>query len=278
MIKRLGAPSDDQPSCARAVARGDWRLGLPTLCGSKATLRELRVSDAATLFLLLSASEVTRFISPPPDSVAAFERFIVWAGRQRMAGSYACFAVTLDSCDTAIGVFQLRELDPKSGAAEWGFAIGSSYWGSGVFQDAATLMANFAFDVAGVHRLEARAAVRNGRGNGALRSWRCAGRRAAKIVSQGRRVSRSGALDDSRRRLARHGRRPARARTLTRRVSPAGSPRRVEDRAATRCLPPGSTARSIRARRARRRLLCHRTAAPRRWLTDRSSREGSRTT
>ena len=30
-------------------------------------------------------------------------------------------------------------------------------------------MINFAFDAVGVHRLEARAAVRNGRGNGALR-------------------------------------------------------------------------------------------------------------
>ena len=30
-------------------------------------------------------------------------------------------------------------------------------------------MVNFAFEVVGVHRLEARAAVKNGRGNGALR-------------------------------------------------------------------------------------------------------------
>ena len=30
-------------------------------------------------------------------------------------------------------------------------------------------MVDFAFDTVGVHRLEARAAVRNGRGNGALR-------------------------------------------------------------------------------------------------------------
>ena len=37
-----------------------------------------------------------------------------------------------------------------------------------MFQDGAKLVLDFAFDTLGVHRLEARAAVQNGRGNGAL--------------------------------------------------------------------------------------------------------------
>ena len=40
---------------------------------------------------------------------------------------------------------------------------------SGVFMEGAELIVDFAFDTVGVHRLEARATVRNGRGNGALR-------------------------------------------------------------------------------------------------------------
>ena len=146
----------------------DWREGLPVLTGSMVTLRELRPSDAASLCALLTTEEVARFISPPPTTVEGFERFIAWTLRQRRAGSYVCFAVTLDSTDTAIGIFQLRELEPGFGTAEWGFAIGSAYWGTGVFQDGADLMINFAFETVGVHRLEARAAVKNGRGNGAL--------------------------------------------------------------------------------------------------------------
>src|SRR4029079_7757428 len=113
--------------------------------------------------------EVSRFISPPPTTVDGFEKFIAWTVRQRRAGSYVCFAVTIDSTDTAIGIFQLRELEPGFGTAEWGFAIGSAYWGTGVFQEGAELLIKFAVDTVGVHRLEARAAVRNGRGNGALR-------------------------------------------------------------------------------------------------------------
>ena len=38
-----------------------------------------------------------------------------------------------------------------------------------MFVDGAKLMVDFAFEVLGVHRLEARAALKNGRGNGALR-------------------------------------------------------------------------------------------------------------
>jgi RimJ/RimL family protein N-acetyltransferase len=71
--------------------------------------------------------------------------------------------------DTAIGLFQVRQLEPNFAAAEWGFAIGSPFWGTGVFLDAATLVVEFAFTEIGAHRLEARAAVANGRGNGALR-------------------------------------------------------------------------------------------------------------
>src|SRR4051812_44241001 len=155
----------NQPSIGH-VTSTDWRQGLPVLAGSQVILRELRASDAPSLFALLTTEEVSRFISPPPSTVEGFERFIAWTHRQRMAGSYACFAVTLKGDDTAIGIFQLRELEPGFGTAEWGFAIGSAYWGKGAFQDGAQLLVGFAFETVGVHRLEARAAVRNGRGNG----------------------------------------------------------------------------------------------------------------
>lgn len=152
-----------------SVVSTDWRDGLPVLSGTRVTLRELRASDAASLFVMLTTQEVARFLSPPPATVEGFDGFIAWTLRQRHAGSYACFAVTPDGTDTAIGIFQLRELEPGFGTAEWGFALGSPYWGTGVFQEGAELMIKFAFDLVGVHRLEARAAVRNGRGNGALR-------------------------------------------------------------------------------------------------------------
>jgi RimJ/RimL family protein N-acetyltransferase len=156
-----------QPA-SEAVVSSDWRQGLPTLRGDQVVLRELRASDAPSLFALLTTEEVARFISPPPSTVEGFARFIAWTVRQRAAGTYACFAVTLPGFDAAIGIFQIRETEPGFGTAEWGFAVGSAFWGTGVFQDGAELVLDFAFETLGVHRLEARAAVLNGRGNGAL--------------------------------------------------------------------------------------------------------------
>lgn len=147
----------------------DWRRTLPVLEGGRVTLRQLRTSDAESLHALLTTEEVSRFISPPPTTVEGFERFIAWTHEQARAGGYVCFAVTLTGQDTAIGIYQVRALEPSFATAEWGFAIGSPFWGSGVFVDGAELTMAFAFETLGVQRLEARASVRNGRGNGALR-------------------------------------------------------------------------------------------------------------
>src|SRR5262245_59645400 len=78
------------------VVSSDWRTGLPVLTGQRVTLRELRLSDAASLFAMLTTEEVSRFISPPPNTIEGFERFIAWTIRQRTAGTYACFAVTVE--------------------------------------------------------------------------------------------------------------------------------------------------------------------------------------
>jgi ribosomal-protein-alanine N-acetyltransferase len=152
-----------------AVVSANWRDGLPVLAGQTVVLREMRVADAPSLFALLTTEEVARFISPPPSTVEGFEKFIEWAARQRAVGAYVCFAVTIGGSDTAVGIFQIRSTEPGFGTAEWGFALGSPFWGRGIFQEGAALVMEFAFETIGVHRLEARAAVKNGRGNGALR-------------------------------------------------------------------------------------------------------------
>jgi RimJ/RimL family protein N-acetyltransferase len=157
------------PNRTRTAVTNDWRSGLPVLTGSAATLRELRLSDAPALFAALTSEQVSRFISPPPATVDGFERFIGWTIRQRQAGQYVCFAVVPHGADTAVGIFQIRSLEPAFGTAEWGFALASEFWGSGIFVDGAKLAVDYAFTILGVHRLEARAAVINGRGNGALR-------------------------------------------------------------------------------------------------------------
>lgn len=161
-------PNGIRETARPAVTTSDWRQALPTLAGGGVTLRQLRRSDAASLVAMLARAEVARFITPPPTTVEGFERFIEWTHLQRAQGTYACFAVVPAGMDTAIGIFQVRQLEPSFATAEWGFAIGSPYWGTGVFAAGARLTVDFAFQTLGAHRLEARAAARNGRGNGAL--------------------------------------------------------------------------------------------------------------
>jgi len=151
------------------VATTNWKTALPVMAGTTFTLRELRTEDAPSLLAMLTTEEVSRFISPPPTTVEGFERFIAWTHRERSAGSYVCFAIVPNGMTTAIGIFQVRSLEHGFRTAEWGFAMGSQFWGTGIFAEGARLVLDFAFDVIGAQRLEARAAVANGRGNGALR-------------------------------------------------------------------------------------------------------------
>ncbi len=147
----------------------DWRARLPVLRGQGVHLRELRTSDAEPLFALLTTEEVSRFISPPPTTVAGFVRFVEWTQARRAEGRHIGFAVVPDGCDTAVGLIQFHAVEDDFSVAEWGFALGSAWWGKGLFVEGAQLVLEFAFDHVGVRRMEARSVTENGRGNAALR-------------------------------------------------------------------------------------------------------------
>lgn len=157
------------PAASPVVSvRDAWRHELPVLTGGLSSLRELEPEDAPTLLPLLAAPEVARFISPPPHSLEQFAWFIETSRRERAAGRYAGFALVPHGHHAAVGVVQLRQTERGFVTAEWGFAMGSRWWGSGLFMDASRLLLDFAFDTVGVHRLEARAAVANARCQAAM--------------------------------------------------------------------------------------------------------------
>jgi RimJ/RimL family protein N-acetyltransferase len=140
----------------------DWRQVLPVLTGSMVTLRELRLSDAPSLLAMLSTEEVARFISPPPTTVEGFERFIAWAHRERAAGNYVCYAVVPHGMDTAVGIFQMRQLDPTS---ETRSGVSRSLVGTGVPRARGWPWTSP--ETLGVYRLEAGRLSRTGAGTGA---------------------------------------------------------------------------------------------------------------
>jgi ribosomal-protein-alanine N-acetyltransferase len=146
-----------------------WTDALPALTGHRLTLRELLPTDSPALLSMLSTEEVARFISPPPTTEQGFQKFITWTHREREAGRQITFGMVPEGYDQAVGLVQVRSITPNFSAAEWGFALGSPFWGTGVFLESARMTLDFAFQNTGVNRLEARAVAQNGRGNGALR-------------------------------------------------------------------------------------------------------------
>ncbi len=162
-------PYQDQLRAQAGSIPFDWNFGLPTFRGEKVTLREIRESDAGALLAMLTSEEVAEFVSPLPKTVEGFEGFIAEANHDRTRGNSFCFGVVPQGYEDAMGLFQVRQLEPGFGSAEWGFAIGSPFWGSGIFLEAARTIIDFSFGVVGVHRLEARSIASNGRGNAALR-------------------------------------------------------------------------------------------------------------
>ena len=141
---------------------------MPVLSADGLILREVRRDDASSLLAMLATDDVSRFMSPLPPTFDSFGRFVAWNDEQRAAGQSVCFVVVPEGLGP-VGVFQLRSLETAFVTAEWGFALGSPFWGTGLFANAARLVLDFAFSTLGVQRLEARACAENRRGNGALR-------------------------------------------------------------------------------------------------------------
>lgn len=169
-MEKMPYQPEAEPGAAAAVAVADWRVQVPVLQGARVRLREVECRDAPAIASLIAFDELTRYLGlTPPATVEAFERFIQWARQERAAGRVVCFGIVPADRTTAVGFIQLRALEPGFATGEWGFVLAAPFWGSGLFLEAAELALQFAFDTMGVHRLEARTAVNNGRGNAVLR-------------------------------------------------------------------------------------------------------------
>jgi ribosomal-protein-alanine N-acetyltransferase len=146
-----------------------WTERVPPLRGDLTTLREVAASDVSTLFTLFSDPAVTAYMAPPPPTLAKFAGFVVWSHQEREQGHGLCLGIVPDGTTAAVGILQVRSLDPTLSSAEWGFVLSAHFWSSGVFFDAANVLVEFAFTTMHVDRLEARIALRNLRGHAAVR-------------------------------------------------------------------------------------------------------------
>ncbi len=145
-----------------------WTERVPPLHGELTTLREVAASDVHTLFTLFSDPAVAAHMAPPPPTLAQFAGFVEWSHQERAQGRGLCFGIVPDGMTAAVGILQVRGLDSTTSDAEWGFVLSAHFWSTGVFSDAAGVLAEFAFTTLHIDRLEARIALRNRRAQAAV--------------------------------------------------------------------------------------------------------------
>ena len=135
---------------------------LPTLEGQRVRLRHVTQADADSFFAVFTNPDVMRYWAHPPmqdrsEAVALVDDI------------HQCFAdrtlfqwgIALRADDRVIGHLTLAALDKTHKRAEIGYALHREQWGKGLMLEAQTLLLDYAFDVLGLHRIEADADPRN---------------------------------------------------------------------------------------------------------------------
>jgi len=147
----------------------NWREELPVLTARLVMLREPTSADLRPLMDLLLLADASRFGIDEPLSEMAVQQMLDRIANERSAGVAFTYAITASSTRALVGLVQVRQIDLSWESAEWECTLAPSWRGTGAFIETARLVGSFAFGTVGVHRLEARVLVQNGRANGALR-------------------------------------------------------------------------------------------------------------
>ena len=128
--KADGKAADRRPT-DQVIGRARFFNGapLPVLRDRYATLRELRIGDAAALLAHISPPEVLRHISPAPTTTAGFASFIRWTKAQRRRRLHAAFGLIPAGGVMPVGILQVWPVELDWSTAEWGFVDGPAILG-----------------------------------------------------------------------------------------------------------------------------------------------------
>lgn len=143
-------------------------MKVPTLPGTRVTLRPLRVSDAPTFCRWLNNPEVTRFLARHKQPPTLREER-VYLGQQQRRRDHAQWGIEIDS-RTFIGTVGMDRIDRENRQATYGIFIGEPrYWGKGYGTEAGQLAVSYGFRRLGLHRIMLYVFDNNPRG---LKSYR----------------------------------------------------------------------------------------------------------
>jgi RimJ/RimL family protein N-acetyltransferase len=128
--------------------------GLPTLQGSRLSLRPLTPGDAGAALELFGDPEVVRWTSLAPlEDEDAARAFLEEIDRDSVAGTLFQWAVEEDG--EVVGTATLAHIDRRHRRAEVGFAVMRRLWGRRIASRALAVLIRHAFETLDLHRLEA---------------------------------------------------------------------------------------------------------------------------
>ena len=132
-----------------------------TASGPRLTLRYPRAADAPRLYELASDPEVTEpFSWGPYERQAEAAGWIATLPRNRADGVALEFAI-VDPADRPVGIIALLEVSRRDRRGVIGIWLGREFWGSGLGDEAESLLAHLAFGPLRMERLGAWVDVNN---------------------------------------------------------------------------------------------------------------------
>jgi len=119
-------------------------------------LRPSNLSDAQSMFAMLSDAESMKYWSAPPvNSINDALQVLQQDLESDAQGNSLCWAVTLKGQDEMIGKCILFQYSETNQRAEIGFILNRSYWRQGLMYQALEVVIDFAFSILKLHRIEA---------------------------------------------------------------------------------------------------------------------------
>lgn len=135
------------------------------LTTDRLVLRELRLTDAADVFVFRGDPVVQRFDDPPVESVEETAVFIEEMRELCTADRIQIWAVTRPDVDRVIGLVSLQQPEHSGDRyhrrAEVGYGLARSVWGLGFGSEAVRAVCRFGFEVLSLHRIYARTIADN---------------------------------------------------------------------------------------------------------------------
>ena len=134
----------------------EFFASLPVLETPRLTLRKIRMSDAADVYLYAKDPEVARHVLWEPhrsilDS-RGFIRFLMYQYRNGMPGSWG---IELKETGRIIGTIGYMSYNADNATVEVGYSIAREHWGKGLMTEALAAVIDESFRTLELHRIEA---------------------------------------------------------------------------------------------------------------------------